>query len=157
LWPAGAAAAIERRTVWVALAFGAALALLALIGPAVARRSWPKPPVTMLAGMQPGQDLLIAREASPAVAVGPGGMSYSRYRVQLELSGSQMDVVQVSPPFAVLSAWDFVSRRQLVVYAPAEVARSAGFIHLVIDEAQKAPNHQTVVRASHPEVLGPWK
>ena len=123
------------------LAFGASLALLALIGPDVARDSWPRPPVTMLVGMQPGQDLLIAREASPAITVGRGGMSYSRYRVLLEQSGSQMDVVQASAPFALLSAWDFVSRRQLVVYAPAEVARSAGFIHLVIEEEQRAPNH----------------
>ena len=84
-------------------------------------------------------------------------MSFSRYRVLLEVSGSQMDVVQASPPFAVLSAWDFVSRRQLVVYAPAEVARSAGFIHLAIEEEQRAPNHQPVVRAGSWEVLGPWK
>ena len=156
VWP-GRAAAFERRTVRAALAFGAALALLALIGPDVARDSWPRPPVSMLVGMQPGQDLLIAAEASPAVTVGRGGMSYSRYRVLLEQSGSQMDVVQASPPFAVLSAWDFVSRRQLVVYAPAEVARSAGFIHLVIEEEQRAPNTQPVVRAGSWEVLGPWK
>jgi hypothetical protein len=84
-------------------------------------------------------------------------MSFSRYRVLLEVSGSQMDVVHASPPFALLSAWDFVSRRQLVVYAPAEVARSAGFIHLALEEEQRAPNHQPVVRAGAWEVLGPWK
>jgi hypothetical protein len=156
-WPGSAAAAVERRTVGLTLAFGASLALMALIGPDVARDSWPRPSVTMLAGMQPGQDLLIAREASAAITVGRGGMSYSRYRVLLEQSGSQMDVVQMSAPFALLSAWDFVSRRQLVVYAPAEVARSAGFIHLVIEEEQKAPNTQPVVRAGAWEVLGPWK
>jgi hypothetical protein len=156
VWP-GRAAVFERRTVRAALALGAALTLLALIGPDVARDSWPRPPVAMLGGMQPGQDLLIAREASPAIAVGPGGMSFSRYRVLLEVSGAQMDVVHASPPFAVLSAWDFVSRRQLVVYAPAEVARSAGFIHLAIEEEQRAPNHQPVVRAGSWEVLGPWK
>ncbi len=50
-----------------------------------------------------------------------------------------------------------LSRRQLVVYAPAEVARSAGFIHLAIEEEQRAPNHQPVVRAGAWEVLGPWK
>ena len=157
VWP-GRAASFERRTVRAAVALGAALSLLALIGPDVARDSWPRPPVAMLGGMQPGQDLLIAREASPVIVVGgAGGMSFSRYRVLLEVSGSQMDVVQASPPFAVLSAWDFVSRRQLVVYAPAEVARSAGFIHLAIEEEQRAPNHQPVVRAGSWEVLGPWK
>jgi hypothetical protein len=156
LWPARAVA-FERRTVRAALALGAALALLALIGPDVARDSWPRPPVAMMVGMQPGHDLLIAAEATPAIAVGPGGLSFSRYRVLLELSGSQMDVVHASPPFAVLSAWDFVSRRQLVVYAPAEVARSAGFVHLAIEEEQRAPNHQPVVRAGSWEVLGPWK
>jgi hypothetical protein len=156
IWPRRTAA-FERRTVRASLAFGAALALLALIGPDVARDSWPRPPVAMMVGMQPGRDLLIAGEASPAVAVGPGGMSFSRYRVLLEQSGAQMDVVHASTPFAVLSAWDFVSRRQLVVYAPAEVARSAGFIHLAIEEEQRAPNHQPVVRAGSWEVLGPWK
>ena len=155
VWPRRAAA-FERRTVRAALAVGAALALVALIGPDLARDSWPRPPVAMLAGMQPGQDLLIAREASPAIVVGTGGMSFSRYRVLLEQSGAQMDVVHASPPFAVLSAWDFVTRRQLVVYAPAEVARSAGFLHLVIEEEQRAPNHQPVVRAGSWEVLGPW-
>lgn len=156
VWP-GRAAAFERRTVRAAFAFGAALTLLALIGPDVARGSWPRPPVAMLIGMQPGQDLLIAREATPAIVVGPGGMSYSRYRLLLETSGSQMDVVHATTPFAVLSAWDFVSRRQLVVYAPADVARSAGFVHLVIEEEQRAPNQQPVVRAGSWEVLGPWK
>jgi len=156
VWP-GRAAAFERRTVRAAFAFGAALTLLALIGPDVARGSWPRPPVAMLIGMRPGQDLLIAREATPAIVVGPGGMSYSRYRLLLEISGSQMDVVHATTPFAVLSAWDFVSRRQLVVYAPADVARSAGFVHLVIEEEQRAPNHQPVVRAGSWEVLGPWK
>jgi hypothetical protein len=155
VWPARAAA-FERRTMAAALACGALLALLALIGPDVARGSWPRPPVAMLAGMQRGQDLLIAREASPAIAVGAGGMSFSRYRVLLEVSGAQMDVVHASPPFAVLSAWDFVSRRQLVVYAPAEVARAAGFIHLGVEEEQRAPNDQAVVRAGAWEVLGPW-
>jgi hypothetical protein len=48
-------------------------------------------------------------------------------REALISSGSQMDVVHASPPFAVSSAWDFVSRRQLVV------------------------------RAGSWEVLGPWK
>jgi len=156
IWP-GRAATFERRTVRAAFAFGAALTLLALIGPDVARGSWPRPPVAMLIGMQPGQDLLIAREATPAIVVGPGGMSYSRYRLLLEISGSQMDVVHATTPFAVLSAWDFVSRRQLVVYAPADVARSAGFVHLVIEEEQRAPNQQPVVRAGSWEVLGPWK
>jgi hypothetical protein len=156
VWP-GRAAAFERRTVRAAFAFGAALTLLALIGPDVAKGSWPRPPVAMLIGMQPGQDLLIAREATPAIVVGPGGMSYSRYRLLLEISGSQMDVVHATTPFAVLSAWDFVSRRQLVVYAPADVARSAGFVHLVIEEEQRAPNQQPVVRAGSWEVLGPWK
>jgi len=149
-------AAFERRTVRSALAFGATLTLVALVGPDLARNSWPRPPVAMLVGMQPGRDLLIARQASPAIAVGTGEMSFSRYRVLLEQSGAQMDVVHASPPFAVLSAWDFVSRRQLVLYAPADVARSAGFIHLAIEEERRAPNQQPVVRAGAWEVLGPW-
>jgi len=156
VWPPGAAA-FERHTLQAALTFGAALALLALVGPDLARDSWPRPPVAMLVGMQPGRDMLIAREASPGIAVGTGEMSFSRYRVLLEQSGSQMDVVHASPPFGVFSAWDFVSRRQLVVYAPAEVARSAGFLHLAIEEERRAPNHQAVVRAGAWEVLGPWK
>ena len=63
-WPGSAAAAVERRTVRLTLAFGASLALLALIGPDVARDSWPRPPVTMLVGMQ--QQVQIAAMSASA-------------------------------------------------------------------------------------------
>ena len=150
-------AAPEVRTVRASLAFGLALALLALAGPAAARADWPTPTTAMLLGMQPGEDLVIAPQTSPAVAVGPGTLSFSRYRVLLEQSATHMDVVQPAPPFVILSAWDFVGRRQRVVYAPADVARAEGFVHLEVEEEKPAPNSQPVVRAGAWRVLGPWR
>ena len=150
-------AASEVRTARASLAFGLGLALLALAGPAAARSDWPTPPPNMLLGMQPGQDLVIAPQTSPAVTVGPGSLSFSRYRLLLEQSATHMDVVQPAPPFAILSAWDFVGRRQRVIYAPADVARAEGFVHLDLEEEKPAPNSQRVVRAGAWRVLGPWQ
>jgi hypothetical protein len=107
--------------------------------------------------MRPGRDLVLLRETSPAVIVGTGGMRVREYRDLLDLGGTDMDVVHATPPFAVLSAWDFVARRQRVVYAPVQVGGVHGFVHLLVEEEAKAPNGQTVVRAGAWNPLGPWK
>jgi hypothetical protein len=147
----------ESGIVRAAVVAAVVLLALAMIGPAWARQSWPRPAATMLVGMRPGRDLVLLRETSPAVTVGTGGMRVRQYRDLLDLGGTDMDVVQATPPFAVLSAWDFVARRQRVVYAPAEVGRVQGFVHLLIEEEARAPNGQGVVRAGAWNPLGPWK
>ena len=147
----------EHRTLRAAMAAGLLLLLAALIGPAWARRAWPRPSVPMLVGMQAGRDIVLLRETSPAVVVGARGMPVREYRDLMDLGGTDMDVVQPAPPFAVLSAWDFVARRQRVVYAPAPVGRAEGFVHLLVEEEGKAPNGQAVVRAGAWSELGPWR
>jgi len=153
----GAAAAYERNTIRACLMTGLVLLLVTLSGPAWARRVWPRPTPSMLLGMQPGRDVVIVREASPTVVVGRGGLSFRRYTDLLELSHTKMCQVPPPPPFVVLSAWDFISRRQRVVYAPAEIGRLDGFVHLIIDEEWRAPNSQPVDRASASDRLGSWR
>jgi hypothetical protein len=91
------------------------------------------------------------------VTVAPRGSGVRLYRDRMELGGTDMDVVQPPPPFAVLSAWDFVARRQRVVYAPVQVGEARGFVHLLVEEERLAPNGQPVVRAGAWNALGPWR
>jgi hypothetical protein len=111
----------------------------------------------MLTGKEAGRDVVIARETSPTVAVGPRAMPFRRYRALIELSGTAMNVVEPPPPFVLLSGWDFVARRQRLVYAPVEVAGATGFLHLVLEDERAAPNQQLVARASSWRPLGAWK
>jgi hypothetical protein len=147
----------ERRLLRGALAAGVVLVLVSVVGPAWARRAWARPDTAVLMGMQPGRDIVLLRDTSPTVVVGTAGMPLHKYRDLIELGGTEMGVVEPPPPFSVLSAWDFVARRQVVLYAPVEVAGLRGFVHLLVEEEARAANQQAVVRAGAWSLMGAWE
>jgi hypothetical protein len=111
----------------------------------------------MLTGMQPLRDMVIARETSASVVVGGSGLPFRQYSSLLDLSGAQMRSLGPPPPFTVLSAWDFVARRQTVVFGPGDLGSADGFLHLVVEKEETTPNGGALARASIWKRLGPWR
>jgi hypothetical protein len=148
----------ERRLVRWSLAVAAGLTLTALVGPALARPTWPRPAREWLAGREAGHDLVIAMESSAAVAVGKGGLPQREYQHLLRIGGL-LDLPPFSteePPFVLLSAYDFVTHRQQIVFAPPDLAGESGFVALT---AERIPafRGREVYRASAWQRLGPWR
>jgi hypothetical protein len=121
-----------------AAALTCAILLAALIGPAVARRGWPRPARQTLARCLADEVMLASRETSSAVLVAHvrrpdldvPTLEQGEFLRQLDLADLARGDDQVLRgrrlPFALLSVYDFVSRSQRTVIAPVAVLRVPG-------------------------------
>jgi len=127
--------AIERRT--VAGSTAACLALLAasLVGPALVRGLSQPPQPSQLRGLTPLRDAVVEVRTCPAVLVTNRGQSSLKLPlVDSEALDIWLDLARVGDgglrqmalPAVVLSCYDHVSRRQLVLVAPHNLYKQAG-------------------------------
>jgi hypothetical protein len=127
----------ERVIVAAAGGLGLALLLLCLVGPALAHRLSPRPAPAGLHSLDPARSAVSRLEACPSVVVtGPGGgLSRRRLAHQLELAGIEdlLGPVTMAPPYALLSCYDSLSRRQRLLVGPPELAQARGFAELRLE------------------------
>jgi hypothetical protein len=129
---------------------GLALAGAALAGPALVRAFPFRPPARELQGLVPGRHLVVCPARAPALSVTNTrpGTSSSASRIDrrdflrlLELAVLDADhdayLQGLRSPFALLSAYDYVGRRQQLVVGPVEMRRQGtACLKLEVSEAR---------------------
>jgi hypothetical protein len=131
----------EKRVVAAAGGLGVALLGVCLIGPALLHRLAARPPASALRGLDPSRVAVCRPEACPVVLVSNrGGDSQGDFTIdrrqlaeQLAIAppDKRLDLASPQPPFALLSCYDFVSRKQRVIVSPPQLARhTEGFAQL---------------------------
>ena len=129
----------ERMLVRVASGLGLAVLLVALAGPAVAHRIATRPDPRLLASLHPPASSVCYPPTCPSVLVSrpedepAEGPSIDRGQLMrwLALAGAaDTSLATLRPPYALLSCYDFLGRRQRLLIAPPEFARAKGFVQL---------------------------
>ena len=135
--PAGARA-VEARTTRVLGWSAAALAAIALAGPALAHAAARRPGADALAS--PPADVFVVRlRPAPAIVVSNRERpdldatviprrQYLRHLALANVAASGFD--RPEPPFAIVSAYDYVTRRQRVLIVPPEALPGGAFLRV---------------------------
>jgi hypothetical protein len=131
----------------VLLASAAALVVLALVGPAVAhavaRRPlvplFPLPPDVRIVRVRPAPAVVVSSRERPEldVTVLPR-RQYLRHVGLANVAASGFD--RPDPPFAVVSAYDYVEKRQRVLVLPPEALGATPFLRVVVHPIAEDPN-----------------
>jgi hypothetical protein len=137
----------RRQELRVAAAFALALVAVAFVGPALAHAYAGRLQPHLPADLPAGRELVVRLETSPTVLVtnfqregleGVPSADRGDFLRLLSQAGIEYQTVeehgyleQLRPPFALLSGYDFVSRRQKVMVAPPALLRErATFVKL---------------------------
>jgi hypothetical protein len=137
-----------------ALGLGAAaLVVIALAGPALAHAAARRPDVAALAALPP--DVLVVRlRPAPAIVVsnrprdelGAAVLPRRQYLRHLALAGvAASGFDRPDPPFALVSAYDYVAKRQRVLVAPPEALADGRFLRI---RARPAAGDENLLVAS---------
>jgi hypothetical protein len=128
-------AAAERVTAQFSLLLGGFLVVVAVVGPSLLRPLWTRPSPGQLNGLEraaqvvfaPGRSVAVAVLAERRRAVGLGVPTFNEpfFREYLEyVSWSEVGgFASLRPPFALLSIYDHISRRQQVLVASVHLLR----------------------------------
>jgi hypothetical protein len=137
----------ERTTRRVLLAGAAALVAAALVGPAaahaVARRPraplFPLPPDVRIVRVRPAPAVVVSSRERPEldVTVLPR-RQYLRHVGLANVAAAGFD--RPDPPFAVVSAYDYVEKRQRVLVLPPEALGATPFLRVVVRPVAEDPN-----------------
>lgn len=135
--------ATRRRLVAAAVALVAA----ALVGPAVARplaarpRSplFPLPPDVRIVRVRPAPAVLVSNRERPELGlVTLPRRQYLRHVGLANVAASGFD--RPDPPFAIVSAYDYVERRQRVLVLPPDAVAAGPFVRVVVAPVADDPN-----------------
>lgn len=129
---------VESRTTRVLAWSAAALVAVALAGPALAHASARRPGVDALAAL-PADTLVVRLRPAPAIVVSNRPRpeldvpvlprrQYLRHLGLANVAGSGFD--RPEPPFALVSAYDYVARRQRVLIVPPEALAQGRFLRV---------------------------
>lgn len=131
----------------VLLASAAALVVLALAGPAVAHAAarrplaplFPLPPDVRIVRVRPAPAVVVSSRERPEldVTVLPR-RQYLRHVGLANVAAAGFD--RPDPPFAVVSAYDYVERRQRVLVLPPEALAASPFLRVEVRPVAEDPN-----------------
>jgi hypothetical protein len=139
--------ATERAARRVLLGGAAAIVAAALAGPALARpfavrpRSplFPLPPDVRIVRVRPAPAVLVSNRARPDLdVVTLPRRQYLRHVGLADVAAAGFD--RPDPPFAVVSAYDYVERRQRVLVLPPDALAAGPFLRVVVAPVADDPN-----------------
>jgi hypothetical protein len=136
---------VESRTASVSALAAAALVVIALVGPAIAYAAAARPNAdalvadTLVVRLRPAPAIVVSHRERPEldVPVLPR-RQYLRHVGLANVAGSGFD--RPDPPFALVSAYDYVARRQRVLIVPPEALLANGFVRLRAHPAAEDEN-----------------
>jgi hypothetical protein len=138
---------VSRATRRVLVTAAAALVLLSLVGPAIAHarahrpRSplFPLPPDVRIVRVRSAPAVVVSNRERPELDVTLlPRRQYLRHVGLANVAASGFD--RPDPPFGVVSAYDYVERRQRVLVLPPEALASPGFLRVQVRPVADDPN-----------------
>jgi hypothetical protein len=140
---------LETRTRVALSVCAVALVALALVGPAIAHRSQARParesltPGTLVVRLRPAPAIVVSSREQPDVDVPVlPRRQFERHLALANVAASGFD--RPDPPFALVSAYDWVAQRQRVLVIAPEALRETNFLRLRAAPAAEDENLQVV-------------